>query len=849
VNANVWPFGSRVKKNRKVREMNFRDLIKILPQVITRESFDKVAKQIDATYNLPWPALEQHLSAPKALTRELLLASFLFAFVSGILNILIVYRLGFSFPDSFLLYAIGFIVPLLFIGIDYYKYQYPYSARARRSTYGSAHWATLPELENANLVSPNTVSPLPEKIPVGPFGKNHWLTLSLVDLFGSTVFFGKPRAGKTLTFMVNFARCMASVGGSFILDVKGEIAQYTDHYYEETYRIDFQNPDLSDSIDLIGMCAGDVTFASAIANQLTASQENNGSKDKFWDNAAADLIRCILLQLPYMKKEFPAPTPASIYNFLSSGTDLLDGTPLPTDPHGRTQAPTPDFNKLFFEQGDKPDHIHKFISDTWAIFASRLKDERVLGSVIVTLTTALAMWRNPEICRVFTPPTKAEAKNGRRVIDFKKLRQKGTAIYLVVSADQAERYGQILATIVSLLTETLIRHDEGDPVMVQLDEAGNIKIKAIAEFCGICRAKRIAPVFAFQNVAQIFKFYGHDYGDSLLGTIRTKIFLPGIDDKTAEYAAKSIGKTTTVGHRVTDGPGTANDSVQSQEVGRDLLDANEFRQMEEYLRAVVITGSAPPAKIAFPPSAALVDPYISIPQSFAEVGGYLPDPDSRADVPVHQIQYLQGAFSPNVGTPGAHLAPEHFPNATNDSRMEDLRFAHADPQLVGNSNRGGIAPETGPSAQESTHSDDVAVGSSDAPSPAPDVETHEQPTAHSMTALELPASNSPDSNGVSQNDSGLEEMNRSGVVSDQTGQASQSPTATENDVVPPTAPPSFPGIENAPQSQRLPRAGSFSVPGPTIGRNRTFTPESSADFETVEVSSSNRRPKSSSNGW
>lgn len=837
--------------------MTFKDSIKLLPILIKLRNFDKIAKEIDATYNLPRPALEQHLSAPKALRRQLtrtlrLLSSILFALASGVLNLLIIHKLGVTYPLSYFLYSFGFLVPLLLIGIDYYHYQYPYSARARRSTYGSAHWATLPELENANLVSPNTVSPLPEKIPLGPFGKNHWLTLSLPDLFGSTVFFGKPRAGKTLTFMVNLARCMASVGGSFILDVKGEIAQFTEHYYEDTYRIDFQNPEFSDSIDLIGMCAGDVTFASAIANQLTTSQENGAGKDKFWDNAAADLMRCILLQLPYMKKEFPAPTPASIYNFLSSGTDLLENALQITDSQGRTQAPTPDFNKLFFEQGEKPDHIHKFISDTWAIFASRLKDERVLGSVIVTLTTALAMWRNPDICHVFTPPTKAEAKNGRRVIDFKKLRQKGTAIYLVVSADQAERYGQILATIVSLLTETLIRHDEGDPVMVQLDEAGNIKIKAIAQFCGICRAKRIAPVFAFQNIAQLYNFYGHDYADSLLGTLRTKIFLPGIDDRTADYAAKSIGKTTTVGHRVTDAHGSVNDSVQSQEVGRELLDANEFRQMEEYLRAVLITGSAPPVKIAFPPSAPLVDPYISLPRSFAEAGGYLPDPLTREDVPVQQIEFLQRSFSENVGTPGSHLAPENLDLFADDSRMEDLQFAHADPRLVGNANRLNASP-AGPPTQTTTRpavtdSPDQASTSQITMTPT------EAPTA-TNTPSEIPPANTPGPNPVSSNSRGLQEMNGSGANQAETQPAFQSSVQLADDEAPkPANPlPSFPGVdgvsEPAPvQSARPPRAGSFPVPG-NIGRNRPFTPENRGEDGTVEISSSNRRRNTGQNGW
>jgi hypothetical protein len=37
------------------------------------------------------------------------------------------------------------------------------------------------------------------------------------------------------------------------------------------------------------------------------------------------------------------------------------------------------------------------------------------------------------------------------------------------------------------------------------------------------------------------------------------------------------------------------------EIGRDLLDAAELRQMPEHTQAVAITGSAPPIKFGFPP--------------------------------------------------------------------------------------------------------------------------------------------------------------------------------------------------------------------------------------------------------
>lgn len=199
--------------------------------------------------------------------------------------------------------------------------------------------------------------------------------------------------------------------------------------------------------------------------------------------------------------------------------------------------------------------------------------------------------------------TDEERKRGVREIDLQDLRKPGTAIYAVIPEGDATRY-RIVLTILFGLTASIARktsnNSEAAPVLLALDEAGNIPIHNLSEMLGVGRGRKCAVALGYQNIGQLYKQQGRDGAQAILGSVGTMVFLPGLDSETAQYAARRIGRTTVLQHTSVDAPGSSYDNERQSETGRDLLDAAELRQMVAYEQAVAIVGTAPPVMFGFP---------------------------------------------------------------------------------------------------------------------------------------------------------------------------------------------------------------------------------------------------------
>lgn len=99
--------------------------------------------------------------------------------------------------------------------------------------------------------------------------------------------------------------------------------------------------------------------------------------------------------------------------------------------------------------------------------------------------------------------------------------------------------------------------------------------------------------------------YGKEQANAILGTVMTKIFLPGLDDVTAEYASKQLGDTTIYAKTFQDFPGKKNDNVRYAEQKRALMHAGEIRQIAAHKELIIVNDTAPPIKAAYPPLALL----------------------------------------------------------------------------------------------------------------------------------------------------------------------------------------------------------------------------------------------------
>ena len=199
--------------------------------------------------------------------------------------------------------------------------------------------------------------------------------------------------------------------------------------------------------------------------------------------------------------------------------------------------------------------------------------------------------------------TDEERERGVREIDLRDLRKPGTGVYVIIPEGDAARYRIALSILFGLaasVTRKTSNDENGAPVLLALDEAGNIPLHNLSEALGVGRGRRCGIVLGYQNIGQLYKQHGRDGAQAILGSIGTMVFLPGLDAETAQYAAKRIGRTTVLQHSVVDATGDVYDQDRLSETGRDLLDAAELRQMPEHTQAVAITGSAPPIKFGFP---------------------------------------------------------------------------------------------------------------------------------------------------------------------------------------------------------------------------------------------------------
>jgi hypothetical protein len=184
------------------------------------------------------------------------------------------------------------------------------------------------------------------------------------------------------------------------------------------------------------------------------------------------------------------------------------------------------------------------------------------------------------------------------------LRNPGSAIYVVIPEGDAERYSAFLTTFFGLamtVLRTLPVTDSTIPALFVFDEAGNIPIHGLKEMLGVGRGRKVGVVLAYQNLGQVYAIYGRDGGDAVLGSINTMIFLPGLDQRTTEFATARIGRTTVLQHTTVDGVGKTFDAERMAETKRDLIDATELRQLIRHKQAVAIIDTAPPIKFSYPP--------------------------------------------------------------------------------------------------------------------------------------------------------------------------------------------------------------------------------------------------------
>src|SRR5437762_10127407 len=147
---------------------------------------------------------------------------------------------------------------------------------------------------------------------------------------------------------------------------------------------------------------------------------------------------------------------------------------------------------------------------------------------------------------ILRTPKYEEVARGVREINLSHLRIHRTAIYVVLSERQASQYRILLELIFGLAAIEMEASTEKNatPVLMALDEAGNIKPPKLEERLKIGRFRNTPYLLGFQDVSQLKKHFQENGAKAVLAGIRNQIFLPGIDNDTGIYASSLLGPTT-----------------------------------------------------------------------------------------------------------------------------------------------------------------------------------------------------------------------------------------------------------------------------------------------------------------
>lgn len=543
----------------------------------------KWIENLDASGRIYRKANEQYLPAYQAfwlLTRDVSTGVLLFVFgwINAVLVLLAGFLLGIS--GSLWLAALAFAALAVAASLfDAYSLVFPYYQFWTRTTHGSARWAVLDDLRVHNLLR-KICEPVPQgALRIGRVFSDYDLILPKELWLLHMVFFGPTGAGKTKTFFMSMLRYLAQHGSTIAFDPKGELYEQTAMDYRTHYRLDLINPAQSDRWNFMPMCRGNAFVANSLAGMMLSLEARaKTNQDPFWGNAEQVLLTAVLLHLAEC---YPNATPAFAYDFVAEFDSLKE-------------------SERINELKDSPSPLARQAMQVVCNSAP----ENTLGSVLLGLGNKLRPFTLDEARQVMALPSHEELQEGVKLIDFAKLREPGTAVFIVVPEGATEVYKEFLATFFGQAIFELRLDNTREPehpCLVLIDEARELDVAEVRRIAGIGRGRGIGMALSYQDYPQVLDQYGDKGAKAILETMMTKIFLPGVNGETATYASDLLGKTTIHTETSVDYKGTDKDNTRYSEAGRALMLPDEIRQMPKFRQLLVITDTAPPVKAAFPP--------------------------------------------------------------------------------------------------------------------------------------------------------------------------------------------------------------------------------------------------------
>ena len=441
----------------------------------------------------------------------------------------------------------------------------------RGEEHGSAAWGDATQIVKryqATKYEDNLL--LTRRFRMGLDGHKHKRNLNVLVVGGSG-------AGKTRYY----ARPNIMQGNcSFIItDPKAELLRSTGNLLKskgyEVRVFDLINPEASMCYNPFRYIDDDKDVLRLISNLINnTTPKGSHESDPFWTKAETALLQALML---YLIREAPEDeqTFAMILEMISSAEVREDDETF--------QSPL----DLLFENLENRDPLNIAVKQ-YKVFKQAAG--KTAKSILVSAGVRLAAFNLPQIA-------------GLTCIDemnLSDLGEKKIALFCCIpDSDPSLNYlvGLLYTQAFQTLYQLADRKYNGRlPVHVHavMDEWANVSLPDDFEkLLSTMRSREISVSIIVQNIAQIKALY-KDAWESIIGNCDSLLYLGGNEASTHEYLSKALGKETLATNTYGQSKGRSGSySTNWQQAGRELLQPDEIRKLDNRYAILLLRGEAP----------------------------------------------------------------------------------------------------------------------------------------------------------------------------------------------------------------------------------------------------------------
>jgi len=479
--------------------------------------------------------------------------------------------------------------------------------------HGSAHWATMDEIIDAGLLDDNE-APLKEGAVVGGIvvgkktkmirhnGKEHILC------------FAPTRSGKGICLVLP-TLLDGWKKSAFVLDIKGENYALSAGYRKKelgnkVLKLDFTDPyaidnETSATFNPLEEVALDYEFSEDTKEQIDSGTFNNqdfelihsdtfsetstiqqiaaiiidpqgrGIEDNHWAMTASALILGCITHLLYKFKIERRGCPGL--------SDVLSELSKPGVSWKTTVANWMSYPHLGMKNLTEP-LTHPIVAEEAQTILS--KPEKEAGSVISTMISNLALFRDPVVAK----NTKRSSFRIRDLMHY----DDPISIYLVINPNDQLRLTPLTRLVVTQIIFSLVqrmdfkngRSVEGykNRLLLLLDEFPSLgRLDLFEKAMGFIGGYGVKAYIIVQDLTQIFKNYGKE--ESIRAGCHIQVAFAPNNPETAKYLSDSTGQTTIIKENYSEQTQAGklfagkSKSIALQEVQRPLLTPDECRRL------------------------------------------------------------------------------------------------------------------------------------------------------------------------------------------------------------------------------------------------------------------------------